>query len=150
MKTWYLRAVDRESGVESEERVVAVDERSAFQAVSERGKVVSGVIEVVDGPSTPLGKPPARKHAKPEVNPRRHADDRCYFATAVGWLCILGGVVLALMGWLMDTSRSGTHNIGLLNEQLVKVIVGGVLMIVGSITVSAAAILLRLPIPKPG
>lgn len=57
---------------------------------------------------------------------------------ALGWALVCGGLILICFAiWIYDTAPSGTHNIGLLNQQSGMTILGSTLAVCGSVFVAA-------------
>ncbi len=147
MKMWHLRVVDRETGTETDERVVATDERSAYGIVADRGKVVGGVLAVEElNTKSAFTRPNATSVRNRAQKKTKWDSFTTSIASIAGWLLIVLGLLFSVFGLAMDTTvGSGlvdrSHNIGLLNERLVLVCVGGILMIFGAIPVATVAII---------
>lgn len=153
MKRFTLSCVSRETGKESTEVIVADDERSAYEQVADRGKMVAKVLGVEDltpKPETPLAVNIPRAVT---VQP----DNRSLAPGAIsvmGALLCLVGVAVMVFAVVMDTTgRSDVYNIGLLNHQTIAMIAGGALFVSGTILcglqAATNAICRRLPpIPR--
>jgi hypothetical protein len=148
MKRFDLLTLDRKTGTETPERVVAADERAAFAMIAERGRVVAKVVHVEDlGKPTPgVPTPPPPPSARPRPPAARAVIPRgdMLGMTVAAWLLIAAGVGTVLFGLGTNTTTlSGldrVHNVGLLNDRLVTVIIGSAMFISGVLIGSARAV----------
>ncbi|MFN9993677.1 MAG: hypothetical protein ACK54H_10045 [Phycisphaerales bacterium] len=153
MKRFKLSCVSRETGQESTEVIVADDERSAYEQVANKGKMVAKVLGMED--LTPKPETPLAVNVPRAVTVR--PDNRSLEPDAIsvmGVLLCLAGAGTMVFAVAMDTTgRSDVYNIGLLNHQTIAMIAGGTLFVSGTILcglhTATNAICRRLPpIPR--
>lgn len=140
MKTWELLCVDRETGTESVQRIPAPDEATAFSIASVRGMMVAKVIRVHDGSPAPL--PPTVMPTPSRFNVGDHAGTTFLYLGGAALLIV--GFLIGFDGLTMYTAIQGTHNLGLLNEQIVLVIAGSALFLGGIILLAVARLVGQL------
>ena len=111
MKRFTLSCVSRETGKESTDIIVADDERSAYEQVSAKGKMVAKVQNVVDlaQQAKQLVPPPKRQ---PTIHPTTSASGAGIFLCIVGlfilvsafFIPVLHATLVALFGGFLFVS----------------------------------------------
>lgn len=144
MKKFTLSCVHRSSGEPCVETVEAVDERSAFNIVADKGLMVAKVLQITSVEQKPAQTEQYLFNSPSFDSQPKNAgltDDIYESASIIGTIfpiiLIFAGIILMLSSAFMETSTGyldRVHNVGLLNRQTILMIAGGFLLTCGIIS----------------
>ena len=98
----------------------------------------------------PMEYDPSDKERKFQANvkaKKSHAEKRYDHYTEgsvwvfrLGWILIVGAGIMILVGFTMDTTSGQVHNLGLLHNRMVTMIVGSAILVSGFVCIALGAI----------
>jgi len=132
--------VNRETGVETIETVAAQTEQDARKLLAERGFLVGNMTEIREPPDM---SPTVGEAVNKMDDTVTDTLDSLTIMGFLGTILLLAGIITVIYGAMMDTAPEGTHNLGLLVDRIVTVIIGCTVLLTSMFMFVIRAIMLN-------
>ena len=137
---WRVQCVNRETGVETTETVAAQTEQDARKLLAERGLLVGNMAEIREPPDM---SPTVGEAVNKMDDTVTDTLDSLTIMGFLGTILLLAGIITVIYGAMMDTAPEGTHNLGLLVDRIVTVIIGCTVLLTSMFMFVIRAIMLN-------